>query len=224
MKVLANAFLIGLLFAVSGTAQNAPAISGDYVEARSGEVYTCGCLFSSEMVTAGRDAILVWRINSGSFQGTPLAGIKIAAVVESMTNLGIEEAPRRSVLYIDVPAGPEKETQEKVLPALWQREYSKVLGHVQSLHSATINFELQGEAVTVAIPGLVKLQARKAQLPNDAHPGSFLWYSPFTPLDSSFLSTSFRYEYLGADFQHQWTDLMPGIRGYLGRFAFSSGV
>src|SRR5574337_1309892 len=131
MKFLSAAFVI-LLTAALANAQAPATVVGDYLEARSGEVYTCGCLYSSEMVTAGREAILVWRITGGDFQGTPLAGIKVAAVVESMANLGVEEAPRRSVLYLDVPAGPGKESQQNVLPALWQREYSKVLGKVQS--------------------------------------------------------------------------------------------
>lgn len=202
-------------------AQDLPTILGDYLEVRSGHVYTCGCLYSGEMVTAGREAILVWRINRGNYQGTPLAGIKAAAVVVSETNLGAEGTPRHAALYLDEAAS---EAQRRALLALWQREYSGVLGEIKSVHSVPISFEQQHETVSVSIPGVAQLLVRKARLPEDAHPGSSLWYSPFTPLRDSFLATALHYEYSGVDFQHQWNELLPGIRGYVGKFALPGSM
>lgn len=214
MKVLASVLVI-LLGATQAAAQKPAPIQGDYAEVRSGEVYTCGCLYSSEMVTAGREAILVWRISHGSYRGTPLAGIKVAAVVVGETNLGAYSGARRSALYLD---GITSDDQQQAIRALWAREYSGVLGEVRAVHRVRFKFELEGETVHVSIPGTVEVQARKAQLPEDAHPGSFLWYGPFAPLRQSFLATAVHYEYSGGDFQHQWTDLMPAIRGYVGKF------
>jgi hypothetical protein len=97
MKVLATVLLI-LLAAAQAPAQKTAPVQGDYAEVRSGEVYTCGCLYSSEMVTAGREAILVWRISSGSYSGASLAGIKVAAVVVGNTNLGAYTDARRAAL------------------------------------------------------------------------------------------------------------------------------
>lgn len=98
MRYLATAFLI-LIFATDAHGQ-APAVAGEYVEARSGHVYTCGCLYSGESVTGGKEAILVWRILRGDYQGTALAGIRVAAVVVGESNLAAADA-RRSVLYLD---------------------------------------------------------------------------------------------------------------------------
>jgi hypothetical protein len=42
MKLLATAILVSLLGALPLAAGEPPAVSGDYVEARSNEVYTCG--------------------------------------------------------------------------------------------------------------------------------------------------------------------------------------
>lgn len=218
MKVLATVLVI-LLGAAQAAAQKPAPVRGDYAEMRSGEVYTCGCLYSSEMVTAGREAILVWRISNGNYRGTPLAGVKVAAVVVGESNLGAYPGARRSALYLD---GITSDSQQQAILALWRREYSGVLGDVSAVHLTRFSFELQGETAHVAIPGIVEIQARKAQLPEDAHPGSFLWYGPFTPLRESFLATALHYEYSGGDFQRQWTDLMPGIRGYVGKFALAS--
>ncbi|MGA2630244.1 MAG: DUF1326 domain-containing protein, partial [Terriglobia bacterium] len=184
MRYLATAFFI-LIFAVDAHAQ-APAVAGDYVEARSGHVYTCGCLYSGESVTGGKEAILVWRILSGEYEGTSLEGIRLAAVVVGESNLGAPDEARRSVVYLD---GITRDAQEQAVLALWRREYAKVLGEVRAVHRAPITFDRQGELVNVEVPGVVRVQARKARLPQDAHPGSFLWYSPFTPLGDPTLAT-----------------------------------
>jgi hypothetical protein len=220
MKLLATAILVSLLCALPLAAGEAPAVSGDYVEARSNEVYTCGCLFSGQMTTAGREAILAWRITRGVYEGTPLAGVKVAAVVVGDANLSAYDGRRRTALYLDESA---TDAQLQAIVALWQREYSQALGKIATVHRAPISFTQQGDAVRLSIPNLVEVQARKARLPEDAHPGSSLWYQPFVPLRSSSLATALNYEYSGLDFQHQWQDLMPSINGYLGEFALSAG-
>jgi hypothetical protein len=67
------------------------------------------------MVTAGREALLVWNITGGNHQGESLAGIKVAAVVVGGANLGIE-GPRRAVLYLD---GVPSDVQRQAVLALW---------------------------------------------------------------------------------------------------------
>jgi hypothetical protein len=220
MKLLATAMWVSLLCALPLAAGDPPAVSGDYVEARSNEVYTCGCLYSGQMTTAGREAILAWRITQGVYQGTPLAGVKVAAVVVGDANLGAYDGPRRTALYLDSSAS---DAQLQAIVALWQREYSQALGKIATVHRVPISFTQQDDVVRLSIPNLVEVQARKARLREDAHPGSFLWYQPFVPLRSSSLATALNYEYSGTDFQHQWQDLMPSINGYLGEFALKAG-
>lgn len=216
MKFLATLLFIGAL-ALQANAQTG--LLGDYIEARSGHVYTCGCLYSSETVTAGREAILVWRIASGEYEGVPLAGIKIVAVVVGEGNLGAGAAPRHSVLYVD---GVTSEPQREAVRALWTKEYSRILGSVESLRDARIDLEQQDGEMRVVIPGIVRLDMRKARLPDDAHPGSFLWYGPFAALTDPELATSLFYEYWGGEFHRQWRDLMPSISGYIGKFALAN--
>jgi hypothetical protein len=219
MKLLPTAILVSLWCALPLAAGEAPAVSGDYVEARSNEVYTCGCLYSGQMTTAGREAILAWRVTRGVYQGTPLAGVKVAAVVVGDANLGAYDSPRRTALYLDESAS---DAQLQAIVALWQREYARALGKIAAVHRVPISFTQQGDGVRLSIPNLVEVQARKARLREDAHPGSFLWYQPFVPLRSSSLATALNYEYSGMDFQHQWQDLLPSINGYLGEFALKA--
>jgi hypothetical protein len=219
MKVLVT-ILLGLVAALPASAQ-APGIFGDYVEARSGEVFTCGCLFSGQMVTGGKEAILVWRITRGDYQGIPLANIKVAAVVVGERHLGLTETPRRSVLYLD---GITSVAQREAILSLWSHQYASALGAIESTHPASITFEQEGEVLSVRIPGIAQINVRKARLPEDSHPGSILWYQPFTPLQQSSLITILDNEYTGLEFHRQWRDLMPSISGYMGKFTLSSNM
>jgi len=210
--------LIALLLAVSGRAQVAPAVTGDYIEVRSGHVYTCGCLYSGEAVTGGKEAILIWQIGQGEYQGMPLAGIKVAAVVVAEGNLGTEDVPRRSVLFLD---GATSAAQKEAVISLWRRQHSTILGEVTSIRDVPIRMEQHGDWLTASILGVAHLEVRKARLPEDAHLGSFLWYGPFATLRESTLATALLYEYSGSDFQRQWRDTMPSISGYMGNFMFT---
>lgn len=217
MKFLATVLII-FLTAVQAKPQGPATVQGDYAEARSGHVYTCGCLYSGEMVTVGREAILVWNITGGNHHGISLAGVKVAAVVVGGANLGVE-GPRRAVLYLD---GVTSDAQRGAVLALWKIEYSGVLGQIEAVHDTPIEYTLHEQSVNIKIGHVGHLEARKAQLPGDAHQGSLLWYEPFTALASSYLATVLQYEYSGGDFQDQWDDPSPGIRGYLGKFTLHS--
>ena len=76
MRFLATVLTIFLTTAPAKP-QGPVTVQGDYAKARSGHVYTCGCLYSGEMVTAGKEAILVWNITRGNHQGESLAGVKV---------------------------------------------------------------------------------------------------------------------------------------------------
>src|SRR6185295_19333032 len=66
-------------------------ITGEYVEARTAEVFTGGCIMSSEAETIGRQAVMAWHINHGVFNGVTLDGLTVVAAVAGDRNLGIRE-------------------------------------------------------------------------------------------------------------------------------------
>lgn len=216
MRVLAT-ILFAALFATMARAQAPAQIYGDYVEARSGHVYTCGCLYSGETVTGGKEAILVWRVTGGSYQGQSLEGVKVAAVVVGESHLGAGNGPRQTALYLD---GITSDAQRQAILELWRREYANVLGRIASARIAPIRFEREGEAWVIRIPDIAELRLRKARIPEDAHLGSSLWYGPLASLKDSTLATALHYEYWGLDFARQWREMIPSISGYLGQFAF----
>ena len=50
-------------------------VTGEYVEARTAEVFTGGCIMNSEAETMGKQAVLAWKIDRGTVNGVLLAGV-----------------------------------------------------------------------------------------------------------------------------------------------------
>src|SRR5215510_10292438 len=81
-------------------------LSGAYVEARTAEVFTGGCVMNSEAETMGKQAVLAWKIDRGSFNGVALDGLSVVAALAGDRNLGMTEMGGakpavRSALYVD---------------------------------------------------------------------------------------------------------------------------
>src|SRR5687768_9193596 len=81
-------------------------ISGSYVEARTAEVFTGGCIMNGEAATTGKEALLVWKVDRGSFDGVALNGLAVVAAIAGDTNLGIREiggdaAQTRAAIFVD---------------------------------------------------------------------------------------------------------------------------
>ena len=93
-----NAVITAMLAALAAAPLGArgatdPSISGSYVEARTAEVFTGGCIMNGEAATTGREALLVWKVDRGSFNGVSLNGLTVVAAIVGDTDLG-EEAVR----------------------------------------------------------------------------------------------------------------------------------
>src|SRR3954467_1923446 len=81
-------------------------VTGAYVEARTAEVFTGGCIMNSEAETVGKQAVLPWKVDRGSFNGTPTAGLAAVAAVSGARTLGRperggEKPAVRSALFVD---------------------------------------------------------------------------------------------------------------------------
>src|SRR5260370_23278172 len=50
-------------------------VSGSYAEARTAEVFTGGCIMGSEAETMGKEAVVAWKVDRGSFNGISIDGL-----------------------------------------------------------------------------------------------------------------------------------------------------
>jgi hypothetical protein len=107
-----NVKLSLVLLALAARAmQAAPGISGDYLEVRSCDVYTGPCFANGEMGVCGKEAILVWSVRQGAWNGTKLDGLNVIAVVHTEGTMGdLRYRPRygKAVLLVDRVAQPKQ--------------------------------------------------------------------------------------------------------------------
>lgn len=137
MKItLPLALLAALALAPAGFA----AISGDYLEARTSDVYTGSCYANSEVGLAGREAVLAWHVREGSWDGVPVDGLAVVAAVHASATLGDPSKsplPARSVLVVDERASPAQRT---ALLAFARAMGGDLLADVVTVHDAPIAF------------------------------------------------------------------------------------
>jgi hypothetical protein len=215
---LAAALLLGASPAVA--ADRAP-ILGDYVEARTAEVFAGGCIMNSEAETMGRQAVMAWRITTGTYHGVVLDGLTVVAAVAGDRNLGMRElggeAPSvvRAIITVDLRATPE---QRDALVGLARELSGGLITEVVRVESAPIRFATTARYVEVSASDTVQLTVNK-QMTHDPSCGAMQWFHPFTSLEASAMGTADTHAFAGSGLGTRWS--APGKRSaFFGTFSY----
>jgi hypothetical protein len=155
MRKIILSLAIGLLLLAGQRVPARSAISGDYLEARTADVFTGPCFAMSEVGLTGQEAILAWKVREGDWKGVPLSGLSVVAVVRANATLGDpfhDPYPARSVLIVDSRATSQ---QRAALAAFAESMAGGLLNHVVRLETAPIQMtvkhgDLHGAATLVA--------------------------------------------------------------------------
>ncbi|HXK12267.1 MAG TPA: DUF1326 domain-containing protein [Vicinamibacteria bacterium] len=201
---------------VAGAALALPAVgqaalvSGDYVEARSADVWTGPCFANAEMGLAGQEAILAWRVREGGWSGVPLVGLSVVGVVRASATLGDPFAsplPVRSVLIVDERATPAQRT---ALLALARAMGGDLFGDVVETASAPIRMDVQGDDASerrtrLEVGDLARIETRTLA-DRDRHCGNeSTYYPPLTPTTEAAPAVSVVDGYHGPGLGVVWT-------------------
>src|ERR1700722_5113818 len=79
--------MLALALSIAGLSVAAD-IHGQYVEARTADIYTGPCFANSEVELTGNLAVLGWKIEKGAWQGVALDGLSVMGVVHAESTLG----------------------------------------------------------------------------------------------------------------------------------------
>src|SRR6476659_7010352 len=116
--------------------QSAPEISGGYLEVRSCDVYTGPCFANGEMGLAGKEAVMVWSVRTGSWKGVALDGLNVIAVVKTDDTMGdLQYQPRSgpAVLITDAAADAK---QKEALADFARSMAGKLIRNVADIKTA----------------------------------------------------------------------------------------
>jgi len=112
MRTITSAFCVTLLSLAS--AASASGIRGDYVEARNADVFTGPCFSNAEVFIYGKQAVLAWKINEGSWKGVDLGGLCVAAAVRGNTTFS-EDQPEKAVAVLIVDAKADSRQRDALI-------------------------------------------------------------------------------------------------------------
>ena len=160
-------------------------VRGSYVEARTAEVFTGGCMMNSEAGTAGKEAILAWKIEQGSYNGVSLNGLAVVAAVAGTSNLGTVEMGGdrpliHSRLFVDQNANP---AQRMALVALANEYSNGLVGTIVNVTPTSIKYTENDQQVQVSA-GEVALDVNK-HVTHDPSCGAMMWFKPLTTVSAT---------------------------------------
>jgi len=213
----AAAFALALSAGLNAAADEA--VIGDYVEARTAEVYTGGCIMGSEGEVAGREAMMAWRVRKGSFKGVSLDGLSVVALVAGNVNLGTHElggiAPTsiKSMLMVDGRATP---AQQDALAEMARSLAPDLVRGIITTTATPITFETNGDDVRVAAGAAnVDINTNVEHSPTCA---SAQWFEPLARVDDPKIGLTRRFEWSGDGLGARWT-LLDRKSSFVGSFS-----
>jgi hypothetical protein len=219
MKRFLSLIAVSVLFAALLMAADANSVSGLYVEARTAEVFTGGCLMSSEAETTGRQALLAWKVDRGSVDGVPLDGLVVAVAVVGDKNLGIheiggEKPVSRSAVFVDQRASM---AQRNALVVMAKKLSGDLLGTVVSVAYAPIQFADTGHEITVDTPKIALNVGKHAE--HNAGCGAEQWFHPLASVNDAAIGTTNENSFSGSELGSKWSD-PDKVSAFFGRFTY----
>lgn len=156
--------------AISGAntpAEPAARVKGDYIEARTADVYTGPCFSNSEIFLTGHQAVMAWKVDEGSWDGVDLGGLSIAAAVRGTTTFSKDDpSAARAVLIVDERATP---AQHDALVAMAKSLGGERLARVEGVRTSRMNVFVEDEHAPSASEG----EAHHSAMPHA--PRGALW-------------------------------------------------
>jgi hypothetical protein len=201
-------------------------IDGNYIEARTADVWTGPCFANGEVEINGKEAILGWKINRGAWNGVALDGLGVAAVIRTEHTLGnVSEPvnPSRAVLIIDSRA---TDAQRQALESFAKSMGGDLLGDVvkvtyQPVDLTIENGNIHGGAAKLTAGSLAAIETR-ALNSGDIHCGNeMIFYPPLSAkLDHAMPAFASEDSYKGDALGETWS--IPDRRAsFLGTFSIA---
>jgi Protein of unknown function (DUF1326) len=207
--------------AVARTDESAPtaAVRGLYVEARNCDVWTGPCFANADFNLSGKNAVLAWKVETGTLDGARLDGLGIVAVVVGHNTLGLDQrGPAKAVLIVDQRADA---TQKAALIRLAKQQAGALLANVAAVQSASIKLDAcpcKNNACAVLDAGVARVKTRCIDGDHDKVCGNeFAFYPPLSNGVRVVPAAAEEHSFAGTGLGMTWSD--SDRRGaYVGTF------
>jgi hypothetical protein len=202
-------FAVLLAFAAMAVPAAAAEIQGDYLETRSADVWTGPCFANGETGLVGREAIMAWRVDKGTWQGVSLDGLSVVGVVKASATLGDPFAspyPAKAVMIVDEKATTD---QRAALVAFAREMGGGILDTVVRTEVAPIAMNVSRghhEAKGTLQAGELAQVETRAVGEKDKHCGNEdVYYPPLTSTDHALPAVAILDKFSGEGLGVSWT-------------------
>ena len=206
-KLFALAGVVALLTAASADAAK---IRGEYLEARTCDVYTGPCFANAEMYQAGKEALMAWKVEKGAWQKVDVSGLTVALVINAENTIGndgifpMKPGKIRSVILVDKKADTR---QREALVNFVKDTAKKVVGKlvkVQAVEMDLKNDHLDGKGVFKA-GKIAKIETRKLRKGDCICTNEVIYYQPLTKVQNFSPAYSKTMSFTGEGLNNKWT-------------------
>ena len=208
MRLLTSLSMVFVL-AVASTV-SAAQISGEYIEARTCDVYTGPCFANAEMDLAGKEAVMAWKVDEGGWNGVTLEGLGVAIVVTSEKTMGASEffhmhaGKISSIILVDDRA---TKVQHDALVAFAKHTAKEYTADVKKIVKAPIKLEndhLSGKG-TFSAGDVAKIETRSLKKGDCVCSNEAIFYQPLTKVSDISPALSNTLSFTGEGFDRTWT-------------------
>jgi hypothetical protein len=231
----AIAAFCGLLLMTLTGAAGAAQVHGDYLEARTADVYTGPCISNSEVFITGHQAVMAWKVNQGSWDGVDLGGLGIAAAVRGTSTFSEDQPDQaRCVLIVDSRATP---AQRDALVSMAKALGGERLAHVEAVKVSPISLTVEQHATAESgpqhemhsmpqapwalfwAPGLAKILTRPLNQTDHFCGNEVVAYAPLSVGVQALPAYTLGHYYKGRELDTTWDD--PNCRSsFVGHFSY----
>jgi hypothetical protein len=198
---------------------SAAGISGQYLEARTCDVYTGPCFANADTCLTGKHAVLAWKIDQGSIGDVRLDGLGVVAIVAASDTLGLRQTgPSKALLIVDRKASAAQRT---ALIQLAKQQGGELLGNIIAVESAPIEMatcECKEGGCARLTAGAAHIETRCLDHQHDkgcSNESNF--YPPLVAGVKATAAVATEHSYTGKGFNETWKD--SDRRGaYVGSF------
>lgn len=204
---------------VGATLTQAAGLSGQYIEARTCDVWTGPCFANAEENLEGKHAVIGWKVDKGELNSVSLDGLGIVAVIEASDTLGIPQTgASRAILIVDKRASAQ---QQKALIQMAKQQAGQLLSKVVKVQKAKISLvhcACKGNVCATLTAGSAKVETRCLHAKHDVVCGNeSVYHKPLTPDVKATAAMVVENIFTGTGIGQTWTD--RGRRGaYVGSF------
>jgi hypothetical protein len=203
----------------SAAAAQAGGLTGQYIEARTCDVWTGPCFANAEMNLSGKHAVLGWKVEKGELDNVKLDGLGVVAVVAASDTLGqMQTGEAKAVLIVDSRASAE---QKAALIKLAKKQGGELTSHVVAVESAKVDLDIcqcEGNGCATLKAGPAKVETRCLDQKHDKVCGNeSAFYPPLAKDVQVRPAFAVQHSFTGKGVNETWND--AGRRGaYLGSF------